>query len=369
MLPYLRKLFQFNWILLALTLVLCAIGIIAIYSATFMRENPSYLASMYRKQAVWLVAAFAGFLFVSLVDYRWVKWGALPIYALSVGLLVLTHFKGKKVFGARSWLEIGGFSLQPSQLSILGGILVIALILTELRRLHPILKLLLCGLVASPPMLLVAMQPQLGGVIVWGPVLLAMLFASGLPIRYVLVIVIFVISIMPVAANFGLKEFQRERLLTFINPDADPLGTGWTITQSLTAMGSGGLEGKGFRARNTLVEQGLVPTTIAHTDFIFAVVGEYFGFIGGAVILCLFACLLGTGLYIAYQAEDQLGLLLVVGIMALIFTHVFMNAGMTISVVPIAGLPLPLISYGGTFAVIVLFALGLVQSVWIHRRP
>ena len=367
MTPYLRKLFRFNWILLALVLGLCAFGVVAIYCATFMREN-RYLLMSYKRQTTWIAVSMIIFLVVSLMDYRWIRWGALPTYILGVALLVLTHFKGKKVFGAKSWLEVGGFSLQPSQLAILGGVMVFALLITEFKRMHPVLKLILCGIIAAPPMLLVALQPQLGGVIVWAPVLLTMLFAGGMPVRYLLAIVITGIAVLPVAANFGLKEFQRARILSFIDPEADPQGTGWTIIQSLTAIGSGGWSGKGFKAQNTLVEQGLLPTTIAHTDFIFAVSGEAFGFIGNASVLVAFALLLITGLYVAYQAQDQLGLLLVVGIMSLMFTHIFMNSGMTVQLVPIAGLPLPFISYGGTFTMIMFFAMGIVQSVWIHRK-
>lgn len=367
MAPYLLKLFKFNWILLAATLSLCVLGVVSIYSATFMRDvGPLHL--IYRKQVTWVALSLAAFLVVSLLDYRWIRWGALPVYILGVGLLVLTKFKGKTVFGAKSWLQVGGISLQPSQVAILGGIMVIALLLTEGRRLHPALKVLLCGVIAAPPALLVAIQPQLGGVLVWGPVVLAMLFVGGVPVRYILAIVLLVAAVMPVAAHVALKEFQYNRLTAFIDPDNDPQGTGWTIIQSQTAIGSGGFNGKGFRARNTLVEQGMLPQTISHTDFIFAVVGETFGFVGNASILGIFALLILTGLYVAYQSQDQLGLLLTVGIMALLFTHVFMNAGMTVRLVPIAGLPLPLISYGGTFALIVLSALGIVQSVWLHRK-
>lgn len=367
MAPYLRKLFRFNWILLALMFALCVLGVVSVYSATFMRDvGPQHL--IYRKQAAWVALSLAPFLAISLVDYRWIKWGALPTYILGVGLLVLTKFKGKTVFGAKSWLSIGGISLQPSQIAILGGIMVIALLLTEGRRLHPALKVLLCGVIAGPPALLVAIQPQLGGVLVWGPVILAMLFVGGVPVRYILAIILLSAAVMPVAAHFGLKEFQYNRLTAFLDPENDPQGAGWTIIQSQTAIGSGGFNGKGFRARNTLVEQGMLPQTISHTDFIFTVVGEAFGFMGNAIILGVFALLIITGLYVAYQAQDQLGLLLTVGIMALLFTHVFMNAGMTVRLVPIAGLPLPLISYGGTFALIVLSALGIVQSVWIHRK-
>ena len=365
--PYLQKLFRFNWVLLALMLVLCAFSVVAIYSATFMRDPHSYLHEAPRKQAIWIAGSLVVFIVASLIDYRWIKWGALPIYILGVALLVACKFIGKSHFGAKSWLEFGGFSLQPSQLAILAGILIVALLLSEYRQMHPLLKLILCGLIAGPPVLLVAIQPQLGGVIVWIPVVLAMLFVGGLPVRYLLAIMLMASAVMPVAAHF-LKDFQYKRLTTFLDPDADPLGAGWTITQSLTAIGSGGWPGKGFRAHDTLVEQGLLPTTISHTDFIFAVIGEAYGFVGGATLLCVFAMLLVTCLYVAYQAKDQLGLLIAIGVTALLFTHIFMNASMTISLMPIAGLPLPIISYGGTFVMIIMFALGLVQSVWIHRK-
>ncbi|MBV9659502.1 MAG: rod shape-determining protein RodA [Verrucomicrobia bacterium] len=367
MTPYLHKLFRFNWVLLALILALCAFGVVAIYCATFMREN-KYLLVSYRRQIQWMGISLVVFFVTSLTDYRWVRWGALPTYILGVALLVLTHFKGKKVFGAKSWLEFGGFSLQPSQLAILGGIMVFALLITEFKRMHPMLKLILFGVIAAPPALLVALQPQLGGVLVWGPVALTMLFVGGIPVRYLLSIILTGVAVVPLGIFFGLKEFQRARILSFLDPEADPLGTGWNIIQSLTAVGNGGWSGRGFKAHNTVVEQGLLPTTIAHTDFIFAVTGEAFGFVGNAAVLVAFAFLLVTGLYIAYQARDQLGLVLVTGVMSLIFTHVFMNTGMTVQLVPIAGLPLPFISYGGTFLIIMLFAMGIVQSVWIHRK-
>ncbi len=365
--PYLQKLFRFNWVLLAIMVALCAFGVLAIYSATFMRDAHSYLGQSPRKQIVWIIASMAIFVTVSLVDYRWIKWGALPVYIMGVVLLVLCKFIGVTRYGAKSWIEFKGMSLQPSQLAILGGILIIALLLSEFRRMHPMLKLVVCGLIAAPPSLLVAIQPQLGGVIVWVPVMLMMLFVGGLPVRYLLAVVLSGIAVLPIVAHL-LKPFQYQRLTTFIDPESDPLGAGWTITQSLVAIGSGGFHGKGFRAHDTLVEQGLLPSTISHTDFIFAVIGEAYGFVGGAALIATFAMLLVTALYIAYQSRDQLGLLLSVGVCALLFTHVFMNAGMTVSLVPIAGLPLPLISYGGTFVMIIMFALGILQSVWIHRK-
>ena len=188
--PYLQKLFRFNWILLAIMVVLCAAGVVAIYSATFMRDSHSYLAQSPRKQVVWIIASMAIFFTVSLIDYRWIKWGALPVYIMGVALLVLCKLVGVSHYGAKSWIEFKGFSLQPSQLAILGGILIISLLLSEFRRMHPMLKLVLCGLIAAPPSLLVAMQPQLGGVIVWVPVMMMMLFVGGLPVRYLLAVIL-----------------------------------------------------------------------------------------------------------------------------------------------------------------------------------
>ena len=348
---------------------LCACSVVAIYCATFMRDPHSYLSQSPRKQAVWIAVSMVVFFTAGLIDYKWIKWGALPVYIGGVGLLMICKFTplGHSHFGAKSWIEIGSFSLQPSQLAILGGIMIIGLLLSEYRRMHPMLKILLCGVIAGPPCLLVAIQPQLGGVIVWIPVIMMMLFVGGIPLRYLIAMILIGAAVMPVGAHW-LKPFQYQRLTTFLDPDADPLGAGWNVNQSLTAIGSGGFKGKGFKARDTLVEQNLLPPTVAHTDFIFSVIGEAFGFVGGATLLCLFACTLMTGLYVAYQAKDQLGLLLAVGVMTLFFTHVFMNSSMTISLMPIAGLPLPIVSYGGTFVMIIMFSLGVVQSVWIHRK-
>jgi rod shape determining protein RodA len=176
------------------------------------------------------------------------------------------------------------------------------------------------------------------------------------------------IAMVPVIANFGLKTYQRERLTTFLNPDYDPQGAGWTINQSLIAIGSGGFYGKGFNAPNSQVQLGFLPSTIVHTDFIFAAIGEQLGFVGTSALVAAFGALLLTGLLIAASATDDLGRLMAVGVITLLFTHVFMNIGMTISITPITGVPLPLMSYGGSFLVLVLFSLGVLESIWIHRK-
>jgi rod shape determining protein RodA len=220
----------------------------------------------------------------------------------------------------------------------------------------------------APPWLLILIQPDLGECLVWIPALLALLYVARVPKRYLLVIIILGIALVPVVANLGLKSYQRERLTTFLNPDYDPLGAGWTINQSLIAIGSGGFYGKGFAAPNTQVQLGFLPATIVHNDFIFAAIGEQLGFVGTIALVSAFGALLLTGLLIAASATDDLGRLASVALVTLLFTHVFMNIGMTISLTPITGVPLPLISYGGSFLVLVMFALGVLESIWIHRR-
>jgi rod shape determining protein RodA len=367
MTPLLKKFLGMNWLLLAVMLALAAFGVVAIYSATYMREDP-FVANFWRRQAIWIAIGLGTFLMASLVDYRWVKWGALPLYLIGIGLLILTRFIGTKVYGARSWLDLGPLNFQPSQLAVLSGIMVLSVFLSQFRTLHPMLRLLFCGVIVGGPMILILMQPDFGMTMVWIPVLLAMMFVGTIPVRYLLSLIISGLAIIPVAVNFVLKPYQRARITAFLDPEIDPQGAAWAINQSLIAIGSGGWAGKGFKAPNTQVELGFLPSTAVHNDYIFSAIGEQWGFIGGMILLAAFAVLLLTCLFTALRASDELGVLVSVGVVALILFHVFQNVGMTISLMPITGLPLPLISYSGSFVVIIMFGLGLVNSVWVHRK-
>jgi len=242
------------------------------------------------------------------------------------------------------------------------------LFLSQFREMHPMLRLVLCGVIVGAPCLLILMQPDLGETIIWGPVLLALLFVGGIPVRYLVCILLLVAIALPLAANLGLKPYQQERLTAFAHPDVDPRGASWAINQSLIAIGSGGFSGKGFKAPNTQIELGFLPATAVHNDYIFSAIGEQWGFVGGMFLIGAFGLLLLTCLFVAFFAADQFGLLLVIGITALIFTHVFQNIGMTISMLPITGVPLPLISYSGSFVLMIMFGLGIVNSVWVHRH-
>jgi rod shape determining protein RodA len=367
MTPLLRKLLGMNWLLFGLMVALSIFGVIAIYSCTYMREDVVY-ATMWKRQSVWLGIGIVTFFVVSLLDYRWVKWGAMPMYLVSIVFLILTLVMGLKLEGARSWLKLGPIQFQPAQLAVLSGILVMGLFLSQFRAAHPALKVLAVGAIAGAPALLILLQPDFGSCMIWGPVVFAMLYVARIPKRYLIVIALLGAIAMPIGYHFKLKDYQQKRIIAFIDPDIDPQGAGWAINQTLVAVGSGGWAGKGFKAPNSQVELGFVPRTTVPSDYIFTPIGEQWGFLGGVALVGAFGALLASGLFVAFNAGDELGLMLVVGVCALIFTHTFQNIGMTISIMPITGVPLPLISFGGSFAVVIMFGLGLVNSVWIHRK-
>ena len=359
---FVRKLTGLQWPLLILVVVLGLFGIFAIYSATWMREQ-----DFWSRQLVWLCLGLIVCVGVSLVDYQWIRRGALPMYLAALVGLVAVHLFGKRVYGSGSWLDFGIMSFQPSQLAILAGIMLMAMFLSDHEDMPSPLRIALCGAITGLPCAMILAEPDLGSSLVWLPVMLAMLYAARVPARYLLTLILLAVAIIPLMVNFGLRPYQRQRIITFIDPELDPLGAGWTINQSLTAIGSGGWDGKGFKAENTLNELGFLPSTIVHNDFIFSVIGEQHGFIGGILLLLAFLAFVGLGLWVSLNAKDDFGRLLGVGLSTLIFTHVFMNIGMTIGVTPITGLPLPLVSYGGSFVLAVLFSVGILQSIWVHR--
>ncbi len=367
MTPLLRKLLGMNWLLFAVMIALAVFGVIAIYSCTYMRDDVVY-ATMWKRQTVWVAISTVVFFVVSLIDYRWVKWGAVPMYLVSIALLITTLLVGLKLEGARSWLKIGPLQFQPAQLAVLSGVLVIALFLSQFRSIHPGLKVLACGVMAGAPALLILLQPDFGSCMIWGPVIFSMLFIARIPKRYLITIALLGLIAMPIGYHFKLKTYQQNRIIAFIDPDIDPQGSGWAINQTLIAIGSGGWAGKGFKAPNTQVELGYVPRTTVPNDYIFAAIGEQWGFLGGLVLMGAFAVLLFSCLFVAFNAGDELGLMLAVGVCALIFTHTFQNVGMTISIMPVTGVPLPLISFSGSFVAVIMFGLGVINSVWIHRK-
>lgn len=378
MTPLLRKFLGINWILAATMLGLLVFGIFAIYSACWMREEEG-LSQVWRDQVYHVVIGLAFFFFFSLVNYRWVIWAAVPFYLFGIALLVYTMFFGIEIYGQKGWIRLpGGRTLQTSQVAIAGGIIMIAVILSQMHRLHPVfrhafLRLVAAGIAGGIPFLLVLATGDFGSAIVWLPVIAAMVLVGNIPLRYLIVIGLCGTMLLPYAYFFGLKEYQKKRITVQIDMlmgrKVDTLGAAYSAHYNLLAIGSGGFTGKGFKSTDTINYKRFISPHTAINDFIFAVLAEEYGFRGAVLMLAGFLLLLLLCLFVAFYSQDMLGRLLVAGVVGLFFAHIFQNVGMNLLIMPITGIPLPLISYGGTFVVIVLFLLGLVQSVWVHRFP
>lgn len=350
-------------------------GIFAIYSACWMREGEG-LSNVWRTQIVAVVLGLFAFFAAALIDYRWVKWAGIPFYLFGVALLVYTILNGIEVNGQKGWIQVGGRTIQTSQIAIAGGIIFMALILSHLHKVHGIfrnhfLRLIVAAVAGGIPFLLVLVTGDFGSAMVWIPVVGAMVLVGSIPYRYLIVVVLCGTLFLPYAYFFGLKDYQKKRITVpidmLLDREVDTLGDAYSAHFNLLAIGSGGFTGKGFKSTDTINYKGFITPTTAINDFIFAVLAEEHGFRGSILMLTGFLLLLFQCLFVAFYSRDMLGRLVVIGVVALLFAHIFQNVGMNLLLMPITGIPLPLVSFGGTFVVIVMFLLGLVQSVWVHR--
>ncbi len=373
-LSFLTKVMRFDWSLLIVAVALSAFGIVVVYSATYSSESQDFRNAAF-SQSVWLLLGLGAFFILSFIDYRiWVKWGWL-FFLVSLPALVIVLVVGQTVNGAKSWLRFGPISIEPADFTKVGFVLLGAWWLNQAKN-RGLLFAAPLVLAMILPTILILKQPALGSAGVFLPLCFAILFVGGLKMRYVLLGVLGLLGVLAYAYMGvgklgwdipGLKPYQMNRIRTFFDPTLDPLGAGWTINQSLIAIGSGGMSGKGY-LKGTQNMLGFLPKNISYTDFIFSVVGEEWGFLGGAAVIAGECLLLLLCLRIAFGAREPAGRAVSVGIATILFTHIFVNVGMTIKVVPITGIPLPFISYGGTFLISCLAGLGLVESVWIHRK-
>ncbi|MCB1228044.1 MAG: FtsW/RodA/SpoVE family cell cycle protein [Verrucomicrobiales bacterium] len=380
MTPLFRKLLGLNWILLLNMLVLIAFGVYAIYNASAYKEGAE-LSLKWRDQIKWALVGLPIFFGAALIDYKWVRWACIPMYLMGIGALLLIEFYGVERLGNKAWVEIGGFSFQPSQIAITSGIMALAVVFGDLPRFVPVfryhfLRIMLAGILAGIPMAMVAKE-DLGSGLVWGPVFISMMLVGSIPFRYLIVLVLGALCVIPLAYFFGLKDYQRKRIDTTIymmlgqEEKVNMQDEGWVAGHLQVAIGSAGFEGKGPLSKKVPDQRSIHRTWFPNesiNDFIFAVVAEEFGFRGALLLLSLMLLLLIQGIFVAYHARDQLGRLIAVGVVAMIFAHTFQNAGMNLNLLPIIGLPMPFVSYGGTFLVVMLFLMGMVQSVWVHRN-
>jgi rod shape determining protein RodA len=377
-----------NWPLTAAVFLLAAIGVLFVFSACYFSEEAA-IRDLYKRQLTWVLSGSCAYVGFALVDYRRLRRAAWWAYGGSLALLALVLLVGPRVYGARRWLTLFGIGLQPSEIAKLATILVLARRLSRpgvnLGHVRPLAEVLLT---AALPALLIVREPDLGTALVFVPVVFVMMFVAGVPLRALGVLVLVGVAgiglvlgglFLPqklgmdelrqqrIMRMVGMNEYQKQRLRVFFRSDVDPLGAGWNRRQSEIAVGSGGGWGKGYLqgTQNTL---GFLPRSVAFTDFVFSVIAEEKGFFGSLLVLGLFGTVLVCGLQAALLAHDKWGRLLSAGVMTLLFFHIVVNIGMTVGLLPITGLPLPLLSYGGTFMVISLSALGMVQSVHIRSR-
>lgn len=345
--------------------LLLTIGMCFVYSTG--QQVGGHHVELFNRQCVYLAVGVALWFVFILVDYRWIGLFSVLFYPAVIVVLILVLKFGPVRNNTRRWIDIGPVSLQPSELGKMAVLFAVAW-LASLKRIN-INKVWWIGLVlllTVIPFFLIYKEPDLGTAIVLIPLAAAILFAANLRWIYILLIVVFCAGLTPVAW-MNMKTYQKERILTFLDPERDPYKRGWNAIQAEIAVGTGGMTGKGYR-NGTHTTLGYLPKMVADSDFIFPVIAEETGFVGAFSVILLYGLLLFSILRTSLLAPDLFGRYLCVGIAAILMTHVFINIGMCIRLVPVTGLPLPFISYGGTFLVAMLCYLGIAQSVYAHRN-
>ncbi len=345
-------------------LLLISLGILNLYSAALNVKVPGM--PIYMKQVIWAVAGIACMTIFALLDYRLLQRASYPLYILSLILLAITLVFGKAPTGAIRWINVGVFSFQPSELAKIAIILALARYFDIHWRPEGFgLKDLLVPLVlVAMPAALIIKQPDLGTAIVVLLMGFSMIIVARIKPRDFIVLLAGACALLPLFW-FTMKGYQKRRLLSFFNPTADTLGGGYHQLQSKIAVGSGRFWGKGF-LKGTQTQLHFLPEQ--HTDFAFSVWAEEWGFIGSAILLGLFAYLVLTGLEISSHARDRFGMLVAVGVVAVLFWQVMINVGMVTGMLPVVGVPLPFISYGGSSLLTVCMGMGLLLSIGMRRH-
>jgi rod shape determining protein RodA len=387
MTPFLRKILGLNWVLILVMYGLLIFGVFMIESAArhlvvskdVLNQFGSvglYYAWMQKR---WILVGSVAYFAVAFVDYRWIRWLGIPFYAVSIALMAMAMQQDDAVHR----LNLLGLSFQPAQLGISSGILLISWMIQDLPKIHrwlgaPMIRIGIIGVIAAVPFLMVMKMGDMGSALVWIPVSIVALLIGGVPFRYLSLMTLIGAGLIPLLYFVALplvSERGPQRIDTWLSmmrgQDVNISDEGYAPHNISMAVGKAGWKGVGWKAsaeQGSLHAKGFIPRETAHNDYIFAVVAEELGFRGSLLLLTAFALLLIQGLFIAFYSRDMSGRLLVCMTVALFFAHVFESIGMCVLIMPITGIPLPLVSYSGTFVVICMMLLGLVQSVWIHRE-
>jgi rod shape determining protein RodA len=351
---------DFDWVLLGFVLMICALGVVQIHSAT---EHTKF-AGAHIKQIYWILAGVGTMFAVSLLNYQALLEKIHWLYFASLASLIAVILFGQKYLGARRWIKIpGGAHFQPSEWVKLILILAVAKYFADLHERElswP--DFLKAGAIVGFPMLMVLAQPDLGTALTYLPVAVMGLFLGGLRLKQAAVVLLILGLLVPVAWMKVLKPYQKERLTSFMNPDADRQGSGYQVNQSLIAVGSGGIWGSSQGSQTHLA---FLP--VPQTDFIFAAFAEEHGFVGALGVLLLYFIVLMRLTQNAQTAPDRAGVFLVMGVVAVLSFHILVNVGMVVGFMPVTGIPLPLMSYGGSSVLFMFLALGMVMNVRMRR--
>jgi rod shape determining protein RodA len=351
---------HFDLQLFLYVMLLIGFGVVMGYSAGFNDSSPGDGMTQTVKTLIWAAIGLTVFFVAASFDYHWLRTLAAPIYAAVLVLLTLTMLVGTNLFGAQMSVTVGGLDFQFSEVSKVLMIAVLGAYLAGRReRIGRLATILVAAGLMAIPAFLVFRQPDLGTALVFIGILVGMLFMSGASLGWMGLFVGGVIVAAPVAVGM-LQDYQRQRLFCFLDPSADPQGACFQLVQALNAVGSGGWLGRGLTVGGE-GQRGYIP--VQSTDFIFTVVAEDLGFVGGVVVLVLFGLLAWRILLIGWQARDAFGMMIAVGLASMILFQVLVNVGMVIGVMPVTGIPLPFVTYGGSSLISLLFGMGILQSI------
>lgn len=358
------KIKKIDFLIIIIVAVLIGIGLTALYSAS---QGAGGDINDYHKQITWVIVSGIAFIFFTFFDYKHLKKLGIIAY-LGVFILLIAVLFSNRNNGATSWLRIGSASLQPAEFAKIALIIVVSALIdffNKNNKLNKISSLIIIALIVAVPIGLIVKQPDYGTAIVILISIIAMLFIGGINTRYIIAAIIIACFSLPIIYNFVLPEHAKSRIITFLNPESDPRGAGYNVIQSKLAVGSGGLTGMGLLNGNQ-TQNGLLP--MKTTDFIFSVISEEMGFAVSALIIVLYGLLLFRIIVISKTSRDTFGSLLCIGVFGVFFVHVLENIGMSMGLLPITGIPLPFISYGGSSMLTNMILLGICESVKIHPK-
>ena len=349
---------DFDWTLVAFVLIICTLGVIEIHSAT---EHTKF-AGVHTKQVYWILGGLAGMFLLSLLDYHVLLEQIHWLYIAALASLMAVLLFGQRYLGAKRWVRLGGFHFQPSEWVKLILILAMAKYFAEHQeRELSWSDFVKAGAIVIVPMLMVFKQPDMGTALTYVPIAAVGLFLGGMRWKQALAVILLAGLSFPIVWHH-MKDFQKQRLVSFRDPDADPRGSGYHVAQSLIAVGSGGIFGSSTGSQTHLA---FLPEP--HTDFIFAAFSEEHGFVGALGVLLLYFIVLMRLTQNAQTAPDRAGVFLVMGVVAVLTFHILVNIGMVLGFMPVTGIPLPLMSYGGSSVLFMFLALGMVMNVRMRR--